>query len=159
MDSVLKNLIRVGRISSTDPTACTARVAFEDKSNMVSYELPILVKGSLQNKDYWMPVPGEQVVCLFLPSGNAQGFILGAFYSKKDQPPVVDGNKRHISFSDGGYIEYDSSTNTLTISADVTVDGNLEVTGSAGGMQGNLDGGQANSVYGGIPAIDCGGAG
>ncbi|MBE3586574.1 MAG: phage baseplate assembly protein V [Thermoanaerobacter sp.] len=117
MDPILKNLIRVGRVSSINPGACAARVAFEDKSNVVSYELPILVRGSLETKDYWMPKPGEHVLCLFLPTGNAQGFILGAFFSESDKPPVADGNKRHIAFPDGTVIEYDAATHTLSIDA------------------------------------------
>ncbi|TEB13358.1 phage baseplate assembly protein V [Pelotomaculum propionicicum] len=117
MDPLLKNLIRVGIISSTSPENCTARVAFEDRAAMVSFDLPVLVRGSLQNKDYWMPEPGEQVVCLFLPSGVAQGFILGSVYSSKDNPPVTDGNKRHIKFADGTTIEYDRTTHTLAIDA------------------------------------------
>ena len=117
MDPILKNLIRVGIVSSTNPEKCTARVAFEDKSSMVSFDLPILVRGSLQTKDYWMPDPGEQVLCLFLPSGNAQGFIVGSPYSQKDKPPVSDGNKRHIKFSDGTTIEYNQATHTSIIDA------------------------------------------
>jgi phage baseplate assembly protein V len=117
MDQNFKNLIRVGIVSSINPEKCTARVAFGDRSNVVSYELPILVRGSLKNKEYWMPDTDEQVVCIFLPSGNAQGFILGSLYSQKDVPPVVDENKRHISFSDGSTIEYDRSAHALTINA------------------------------------------
>ena len=154
MDPIFKNLIRVGIVSSTDPVKVTAKVAFTDKSAMVSYDLPILVRGSLKNKDYWMPDPDEQVVCLFLPSGNAQGFILGSLYSEKDKPPVTDGNKRHIKFSDGTIIEYDGATHTLTIDAkgsinvvttgaveiaagsNILIDGNITVSGdvTAGGV-------------------------
>lgn len=117
MDPILKNLVRVGIVSSTNPAAGTARVAFEDKANVVSYDLPVLVRGSLQTKDYWMPDPGEQVVCLFLPSGNAQGFIIGSIYSAKDKPPVSNQNKRHIAFPDGTTIEYDRVTHSLLINA------------------------------------------
>jgi phage baseplate assembly protein V len=109
-------LVRVGKISATNPAACTARVTFGDRSDTVSYDLPIIVRGSLQNQDYWMPVPGEQVVCLFLPSGN-RGFILGSIYSEVDKPPVTDSNKRLLSFSDGTVLEYDAVTHTLTIDA------------------------------------------
>lgn len=128
-----KNLIRVGRVSSINPAACSARVAFEDKSNVVSYDLPILVRGSLDNKDYWMPQPNEQVVCMFLPSGNAQGFILGSFYSEKDLPPVASQDKHHMAYSDGTTLEYDTNTHTLTINAigaiNIIASGSIHVTG------------------------------
>ena len=122
MDPMLKNLIRVGSVSAINPEKCTARVVFADRSEVVSFELPVLVRGSLRNKDYWMPDPGEQVVCLFLPSGNAQGFIIGSIYSERDKPPVTEGNKRHMLFSDGTVIEYDSSTSKLLIDAKGSVE-------------------------------------
>jgi phage baseplate assembly protein V len=129
----MKELIRVGIVSSINPAKCAARVAFGDKSNLVSYELPVLVRGSFQVKDYWMPSPGEQVVCVFLPSGNAQGFIIGALYSDKDKTPVSDQNKRHIKFTDGTVIEYDQGTHTLTINAvgpvNIVAAGSVNVTG------------------------------
>lgn len=129
----MRDFFRVGIVSSVSPATGTARVAFGDRSNVVSFDLPVLVRGSLQNKDYWMPGPGEQVLCLFLPNGNAQGFVLGAFYSEKDKPPVTDGNKRHITFADGTVIEYDQGTHTLTINAagpiNITAAGDVNVTG------------------------------
>lgn len=113
----MKDFIRVGIVSSINPATCTARVAFGDRANVVSFDLPVLVRGSLKNKDYWLPDPGEQVVCLFLPSGNAQGFILGSIYSQKDMPPIENKDKRYIVFDDGTIIEYDRATHTLTIDA------------------------------------------
>ncbi len=131
MDPVLKNLIRVGRVSSLGKA--TARVVFGDRQDMVSYDLNVVTRNSQDNKDYWMPDIGEQVVCLFLPSGNAQGFILGTIYSDADEPPVNDPNKRHMRFSDGTSIEYDRSTHTLTIDAqgpiNIVAAGNVNVTG------------------------------
>lgn len=133
MNPILKNLIRVGRVSSVNPAACTARVAFEDRSDVVSYELPTLVSGSLQAKEYWLPVPGEQVLCLFLPSGNAQGFIVGSIYSEKNKPPVASATKRHITFPDGTKLEYDWNTSTLSINAagaiNIVASGNVNVIG------------------------------
>lgn len=133
MDPILKNIVRVGLVSKVNPEACSARVIFQDRSDVVSYDLPILVRGSLENKDYWLPGSGEQVVCLFLPSGNAQGYILGSVYSKKDKPPVADSNKRCLKFSDGSTLEYDRNTNTLTINAvgpiSIVAEGNVSIVG------------------------------
>ncbi len=131
MDAVLKNLVRVGRVSSTDPEQATVRVVFADRQNLVSYDLPVIVRQSLRNKDYWMPHVGEQVVCLFLPNGNAQGFILGSFYSTNDRPPVNTGEKRCVQFEDGTHLEYDSSNHTLTIIAQgpIHVVGQVTVAG------------------------------
>lgn len=127
------DIVRVGKVSSINSENCTARVVFSDKSDLVSFELPILVRGTLKNKDYWMPVPGEQVVCVLLPSGVARGFVIGALYSEKDKPPTNDPNKRVMSFSDGTTFEYDKSNNTLTIDVkgpiNITANGDIHVTG------------------------------
>ncbi|WP_221868982.1 phage baseplate assembly protein V [Brevibacillus brevis] len=115
IQSILKNIIRVGIVSSVDYRKGTAKVAFEDRDNLVSYDLDVLVKNSFRNKDYWLPDPEEQVLCLFLPIGNAQGFILGSLYSLEDKLPIKNENKRHIRFGDGTFIDYDRETHTLTI--------------------------------------------
>jgi phage baseplate assembly protein gpV len=79
MNGILKRLIRVGNVSSINVSKGAARVAFDDDT--VSYELPVM-------KHAWPVVIGEQVVCLFLPTGTADGFILGPFYTEDDPPPI-----------------------------------------------------------------------
>ncbi len=131
MDPILKNIVRVGLVSSVDPATGTVRVAFED--GLVSYDLPVIVPQTLKNKDYCMPDVGEHVVCLFLPPGNAQGFVLGAHYSSGDTPPVNDPNKRGTWFAEGTYVEFDRSTSTLAINCKgpitIKATGNVIVTG------------------------------
>lgn len=115
MQSVLINIIRVGVVSSIDEATATAKVAFKEFSgDIVSYDLPILVKQSLANKDYWMPDINEQVLCIFLPTGMAQGFILGAIYSDVDKPETIGKDIRRVKFSDGTIIEYDRAAHKLT---------------------------------------------
>lgn len=108
----MQNAFRIGRISSVYPKKCTARVLFEDKGKSVSDELAVMVRGSQEAKDYWMPSLGEQVLCVF-PSGTTEGYILGTMYNDEDKPPVSSGDKRHLRFEDGGFIEYDSKTHQL----------------------------------------------
>lgn len=79
MQNILKRLIRVGKVSSINGSKGAARVAFND--NTVSYELPVM-------KNAWPLEIGEQVLCLFLPTGVAQGFVLGPFYTEDDPPPL-----------------------------------------------------------------------
>jgi len=132
MNNVLKNLIRIGRVSAVNPEKATARVVFEAQG-VVSYELPVLQWQTLKNKDYCLPDVGEYVVCIFLPTGNAEGFILGAIYSEENEPPANSSDKRVITFSDGTTIEYDRSTHTLSINAvgpvNIVASGNVNVTG------------------------------
>lgn len=120
--------IDVGRVSAIYPNRGTAKVFFDDK-NVVSRELPILMRGSQDSKDYWMPSVGEQVVCLFLPNTSKMGFIVGSFYNEVDTPPINSENKRHLQFSDGTYIEYDQDTHTLTldVKGEITIKTNATV--------------------------------
>lgn len=130
INNILKNLIRVGRISEVNPAANTARVTYPDKNDSVSGELNILNRGSSKDKDYWVPDVDEQVVCLFLPNthkGVNRGFVLGSFFSTTDTAPQNDKNIRTIKFADGSVITHDRSDGSITIHAS----GNITIT--AGG--------------------------
>ncbi|MGI6436414.1 MAG: phage baseplate assembly protein V [Syntrophomonadaceae bacterium] len=141
MKSQYKNMIRVGRVSSINPATGTARVAFEHQG-LVSNDLQVLVPQTLKNKDYFMPDIGEHVVCLFLPTGNQEGFILGSIYSNHDKPAVTDINKRQVKFFDGTRIEYDRSSHTLTVYAvgavNIAAAGNVNITGDVN-VTGNVN--------------------
>nr|DAG48162.1 MAG TPA: type VI secretion protein [Caudoviricetes sp.] len=106
----IKNLIRIGTVSAVNGESCSARVAFEDKDNMVSAELPIITIGSKQTKAYWLPEVGTQVLCIFQPnasgSGISKGFVIGAFYSTQDAPVENNADVRSITFADGSFIRY-----------------------------------------------------
>lgn len=123
---LLKNLIRVGKVSSVDYEKATARVVFFDDDDIVSYDLPVLQKNAFKNKDYCMPDVDECVVCLFLPSGVATGFILGSVYTGNVAPPEKMADIRTVSFADGTRISYDRKASTLN----VTAVGNVNVTAS-----------------------------
>ena len=85
----LKEVIRIGKVSSVDAGKKTARVVFEDKDNVVSAELPVLVNTpTIKAKDSqggectldikpWLPKVEQMVVVAYLPSGGGDGFILG----------------------------------------------------------------------------------
>lgn len=109
LEARVNGMIRVGVVTAQEPEKGAARVEFKDRSELVSYELPIMVKQTLKNKDSYMPDIGEHVTCVFLPNGLEQGFILGAFYSKVDTPINTDPNRRRTDFEDGAYHYYDRS--------------------------------------------------
>ena len=73
----LKNMLRVGRVSSVNGTNCTARVTFPDKEGLVSAELPVLQIGSLSTMGYWVPEVDTQVLCAFLPNPSGKGINTG----------------------------------------------------------------------------------
>ena len=133
-ESALKNLIRVGVVSSINPLNGTARVVFHEKEGLVSGDLQIIYRTTFKNKDYQMPDIDEQVVCIFLENGLEQGFILGAVYSETDVTPANSGDKWVKKFSDGTGIEYDRSAHKLTAS----VNGTAEITANHTTINGDV---------------------
>lgn len=119
--SILSEIIRVGKVTSTNDEAGTARVQFADRNDVVSYDLNVIVKNTLENKDYWMPDINEPVLCLFLPSGIEQGFIIGSYYTRVVSPSQATKEVREARFKDGTSVSYNRETHTLTV--DVPAEG------------------------------------
>ncbi|WKT76946.1 phage baseplate assembly protein V [Lysinibacillus fusiformis] len=118
--------IQVGEVTIVDPTQGTARVKIEEQDGKVSSPLNILFRGTLKDKDYWMPKIGEHVLCAF--TKQSEGFILGAFYSDGTTPPRTDPEKRCIEFEDGSFIEYDAKTRNLFLKIEGEL--NIETKGT-----------------------------
>jgi phage baseplate assembly protein V len=155
---ILNGLIKIGEVSSVDYAKCTARVVFDDDDSIVSYDLPVLHTNSFRNKDHAMPDVGEDVVCLFLPSGEEEGFILGAIYAGEVQPAESSADVRSVTFSDGTECKYDRASHQLSIKIDgtaitanrdsVNVNTTQEVN-IKGGSVVNVEGGQTVNITGG----------
>ncbi len=115
----VKNIIRIGEISSVNPNDMTARVTFPDKDDVVSGDLKIITQGSQQTKKYWLPVPKEPVLCIMLPNNTTslnQGFIIGSYFTAQNVVPANSGEgKRLIDFGDGTIISYDRNAKELNI--------------------------------------------
>lgn len=133
----IKKLIRVGTVSSVNAAAGSVRVAFAAQDDMVTYELPVITRGSKNNKDYWLPDVDEQVLCLFMPNTSARGvcdgFVLGTFYSSVDAPVENSGDVHAVKYGDGTIIKHDRSTGKLTINAtgdiDIIAGGKITING------------------------------
>ena len=123
----IRDIFRIGKVSSVNGAACTVRVTFPD--DMVSAELPIVVVGSHGTKGYWVPEVDTQVLCCFLPNpsgrGMNDGFVLGGFYSTEDPPEESDPKVRCIKLPDGCYIRFDGAGNVH-----IHATGNLTLTGA-----------------------------
>ena len=126
----LSSLIRIAEVTSINLAACTARVTFDDDDKFTSYDLPVIQPNTLKNSDYRMPDVGEDAVCVFLPAGASEGFIIGSIYAGDVRPPSSSPDVRMVKFSDGTVLRYDRSAHKLT--ADVK--GDIEAR-----AQGNID--------------------
>ncbi len=112
--AVRRGPFRAAIVRQQDPASGRVRVAFPDRDNLLSYWLPIVVPKSQNDKAYWIPDIGEQVVCL-MDEHDEDGCVLGAIYSTVDTPPVSSADKWHVTFKDGAEIEYDREQHALSI--------------------------------------------
>ena len=110
----LKSIIRIGEVSSVDAAKGTARVVFDDFDSIVSYDLQVISRNTFANRDYAMPDIGEDVICIFLPTGTEAGFILGSVYAGEITPPESTIDRRCVEFSDGAKFMYDRAAHALT---------------------------------------------
>lgn len=122
-----RELVRVGVVSSTDPEKNTVRVAFTDKDNLVSGDLRVIHRGSVGNKDYWMPDVDDEVVCIFPTNDDSyfDGYVIGTLFNEKVKPNANSQDVARIDFKDGTFIEYDREKHSLTIECkgDITIKG------------------------------------
>lgn len=134
LEAKVNQMVRVCKVSSIDPKAGTARVELPDSDGMESFDLPVLFHKTQDDKFYSMPDIGEQVVCVFLPIGLEQGFVIGSFYSKEDTVTSPSPDKARVDFSNGAFLEHDRDTGRLMISIegdiDVTAKGNITIIGA-----------------------------
>lgn len=111
-------MLRFGHISSVNIQNGTARVNFDD-DQVVSQELPILNRKTLNDKYSFYFDVGEHVVVL-MDEYLENGVILGAIYSKTDQPALVSSQKiSGVVFEDGSYIKYDSQNKIFDLKTGV----------------------------------------
>ncbi len=110
----LNPTFRVGIVQAQDPAHAKVRVVFPDYDEMISWWLPIVFFKTQNDKAYWIPDIGEQVVCL-MDLRDEAGAVLGAIYSSADVPPVNSADKFHLAFKDGAYFDYDRVAHLLDL--------------------------------------------
>src|SRR5580700_662875 len=115
-------MFRVGLVKQQDLQGARVRVAFPDRDQLLSYWLPILFSKTQNDKSYWIPDIGEQVVCL-MDRHDEAGTVLGAIYSSAD--------KYHMSFKDGASVEYDRAAHALAVSLPNGATMNLSAHGAS----------------------------
>lgn len=66
----LKDMVRIGVVSSVNTAKMTAKVKIEELG-IITADLKIVQQSS------WIPHVGQWVLCIFKPDGEGDGFILG----------------------------------------------------------------------------------
>ncbi len=111
----LSMVIRVGEVTATNPAAHKVTVTHDDDDGQTSGELPVIVPNTLENHDHALPDVGEDVLCIYLPTGTEEGFVLGSFYAGNVADPESSQDVRATKFKDDTRIAYDRSSHTYTI--------------------------------------------
>lgn len=106
--------LKFGTVSAVDEKTCRVRVRLPDLDNLRTAWLPVGVRKTKLDKDYWLPDIGEQVAVL-LDGRGEDGVVLCAIYSEADVVPVASKNKWYRQFSDGTTLDYDRSAHMLTV--------------------------------------------
>lgn len=105
---------RLGIVRQQDAAHAKVRVVFPDYDEVISWWLPVVFAKTQNDKAYWIPDIGEQVVCL-MDLRDEAGAVLGAIYSSADLPPVNSADKFHLAFRDGTSLDYDRVAHVLDL--------------------------------------------
>lgn len=101
-------MLRFGKISEYNPEKGVARVHFND-DEIVSDWLPIVVPQSKDTK-FSAPLDVEEHVCCMMDSNAENGVVLGAVYSKSENPSNGGKDVYCVEFKNGDRIEYNRNT-------------------------------------------------
>lgn len=130
MISVMKGAI--GIVQSINPVDYTATVALREYENVITKELQILAPVTLANKVTCIPKIGSSVLVVFVGDTADNGFIIGAYYNKKNKAnEKVDEFKINyqgsvLTIAEDGNIDIKAAKTTITSNTEIV--GSLSVT-------------------------------
>ncbi len=73
----LNNIVRIGFVSSVDIPKNQARVTFRDMQDEKGNPLVSGWLKIMQTAGTWIPEIDQLVICLYLPMGESDGFVIG----------------------------------------------------------------------------------
>lgn len=130
-----KEITRVGKVSSVNYETGKIKVAYHEKDDSVTREIPLL------SNEYQMPPIGSQVLVVHLANGTEAGVVLGRPWSDKNMP--AEGGeglyRKELGTTSGeAYIRYQGGTllihaENVVIEGNLSVNGNLSVSGTISG--------------------------
>jgi len=126
LENALNRTFSLGKVKEIDEKTARVRVLLEEH-NVLTYWLPVLVRKTEMDKEYWMPDLEELVLCIFTPPAFERGFVLGSPYTFEDSPPIQDRDKWIKRFKDGTILQYDRKAHKLFI--DVQGEAYIRTTG------------------------------
>lgn len=107
----LENILRRGRVAQVQTSPPRVRVALGD--DVVTKWLPWFATRAGDDRTWWTPSVGEQVLVLSESGNTANGVVLMGMYQDAHPPADDDAAISSIVWSDGARVSYDKSTGTL----------------------------------------------
>lgn len=111
-DLMLSNLIRVGRVSEVDTTNALVKLEI---GNLVTDWLPWSTHRAGGTRSWTAPTVGEQRILLSPYGDMTQGIVGQALFQDDHPAPATSGDQEHVVFPDGSAVDYNSASNTLTV--------------------------------------------
>lgn len=108
------------------------RVQFPDREGVISWWLAVERRKTQNDKEFWQPDLGEQVICL-MDEHDENGAVLGSQASLADTlPSGLTPDIYFYEFSDGTTIQYNRVTHKMQIT--LGTGGEILITQPAGGQ-------------------------
>lgn len=148
----IANLIRIGTVKSVEGRTAKVQIGAIETPNLL-----FLTMRASQDKTWWAPGIGEQVLVLSPDGEIANGVILPSLYQDAFQPPSTDVDLAVFEFSDGAIISYDRAAHHLRFAlpdgatTELVSDGGIEFTGPMT-LNGDLQHNGSNTTTGTIHA-------
>lgn len=169
INRLIANLIRIGTIAEVDDSKALARVTI---GNLKTDWLPWATQRAGNDRTWWRPDLGEQVIVISPSGDTSQAVIFLSFYGQGDQPSQ-NPDEQVTQYQYGTKVSYNRKTSTLTIDCvghvqinshstnmitvtthdgNVTINGDLSVNGNTT-TSGNAAVSGSLSAKGGISGI------
>ncbi len=148
IERMLSNLITFAKVIAVDESKGKLKA---QAGEITSAWLGIATMRAGEDRHWWLPEVGEQVV-IVAPSGDLnQGVVVGSLYCDAYPAPSNHQSRHCIRYKNGTTIEYDRETDTLTThcvghivtnaktitiqatthhQGDISIDGNVTINGN-----------------------------
>lgn len=108
----MANLVRVGKVVELDEANARVKVS---TAGLTTDWLPWGAGRAGKTRQWSPPQVGEQVI-LASPYGDlGQAAVIGSMFSDDNPAPATSKNQETTVFPDGSTVDYNSATNTLTL--------------------------------------------
>ncbi|WP_306168626.1 phage baseplate assembly protein V [Halomonas sp. MMSF_3323] len=124
----LANIVRPGVIDQLDTGNARVRVR---AGEVLTGWLPWMTTRAMNDRSWWAPEPGEQVIVLS-PSGElTNGYVLPAVFQQEAPPPASSKTTHAVEYADGTRVSHDRAASAYSVEVPAGGRITLKVGGSS----------------------------